>query len=257
MKMKTKQKARNLPQDKTEIGTNGVVAARGKRREAMEGNPQNEEGRLNLTSLVPPSLPYRGFPSWPLPSTATTEEAQEMPLHLQPGPCCPGTQPHPTPHVRTETELFCRVTTRRGGRSLLPHLPSGSHPTHAAAQEGHGSLALQGPELAGRKKGARVPSTPRNPRPVLSGAPALQARPTQRPSPGRDCGARDEKGAHRSRGAWRGALGGGGGGAGRLGLARAAKGKGREEAVAAAEAEARWWQQTRCDESLIQTGHWR
>lgn len=132
-----------------------------------------EEGRLNLTSLVPPSLPYRGFPSWPLPSTATAtpEEVQEMPLHLQPGPCCPGTQPHPTPHARTETELFCRVTTQRGGRSLLPHLSSGSHPTHPAAQEGHGSLALQGPELAGREKGARVPPRRGIPAPCSAGHP--------------------------------------------------------------------------------------
>lgn len=156
-----------------------------------------------------------------------------------------------------QQKLFCRVTTPRGRRSLLPRLQSRSHRIHAEAQDRPRSLALQGSELAGRKGPGSTPICSRPRLPVPSPAPCTDGCPPHRPGllGGLALGriAAHEEGAHRSRAAWRGERGEGG--AGRLGLARAAKGKGREESVATAEAEARCWRQLGCDKHLIQTGH--
>lgn len=97
-----------------------------------------------------------------------------MPQHLQPGLRGPGTHPHLSTNASTATETILQSHhSWRGRRSLLPHLPARSHPTHPAAQAPRGSLALQG-----AKKGpGSAPHCSLPPR--ARRAPALLARPTR------------------------------------------------------------------------------
>lgn len=154
------------------------MASRSKPREI----PKTSEA--NLPSPAPPSLPGPGFPSWPPPSRGYPSRS---PGNATAPPAWSTLTP---PRTRGQRhKLFCRVTTLRGPtRAAFPPRPS--RPPHPPGGAGGPRLASRrkARDSRGERKGRGVPRRRGLPRPVLGRESAPQAGPTQRPSPGRDCG---------------------------------------------------------------------